>query len=360
MCYNSVMKKLLLYGLICLLTCIPAGANEITEDYMDIAKNYCLIGDYPNAISYLNRILAIEPNYTQVRDIIVMLNRFTSQDRKAYATRQNSSIYNAMVAKYNGDSTLTLEYLKKAANANGFLFYNFLGEYYKELGNYNMAIAAFNSALEYNPDFVQAYLAVALCRYEMGDYEGVIPPITKFLYFNQQESFAYMVRAKAYMMMGRNNDAETEIVTALALNDDIMYRFIHGIILCKKGQFAQAKNILEPLTDTISNADIYKYLGIAYLGLKDYNDAVLNLDKAIVLSDDDKELEAKYNEAKAALRSAASNSAPQQNNSSQQQQEPKTQVQESDSENFPADYYLNDDYDSEEDINGTYDENQKK
>ena len=31
-----------------------------------------------------------------------------------------------------------------------------------------------------------------------------------------------------------------------------------------------------------------------------------------------------------------------------------------DSEDSPADYYLNDDYDSEEDINGTYDENQKK
>lgn len=304
------MKKLLLYGLICALTAAPAVSNEMTEDYMDIARNYCVIGDYPHAIAYLNKILAINSNDSQVRDIISMLNRFTSQDRKAYATRLNSSIHNAMVAKYNGDSSLTLEYLKKAANTDGFLFYNFLGEYYKELGSYNMAIAAFNSALQYNPDFVQAYLAIALCRYEMGDYEGVIPPITQFLYFNQQESFAYLVRAKAYMMLGRNNDAETEIVTALALNDDIMYRFIHGIILCKKGQYTQAKNILDPLTDTISNADIYKYLGMAYLGLKDYNNALLNLDKAIVLSDDDKELQAKYNEAKAALSSAVNSSLP--------------------------------------------------
>lgn len=299
------MKKLLLLGLICVLTVSPVFSNEITEDYMDMAKSYCVIGDYPTAISYLNRILAITPNDSYIKDMISMLNRFTSQDRKAYATRSNSSIYNAMVAKYNGDSVLTLEYLKKAASSNGFLFYNFLGEYYKEQGSYNMAVAAFNSALQYNPDFVQAYLAIALCRYEMGDYEGVIPPISKFLYFNQQESFAYLVRAKAYFMLGRYNDAETEIVTALALNDDIMYRFLHGIILCKKGQYEQAKDILSPLTDTISNADIYKYLGMAYLGLKDYNDAVLNLDKAIVLSDDDKELEAKYNEAKAALRSGS-------------------------------------------------------
>ncbi len=354
------MKKLLLYGLIFGLTCLPAVSNEITEDYMDIAKNYCVIGDYPNAIKYFNSILAIEPNNANVREIIAMLNRFTSQDRKAYATRANSSIYNAMVAKYNGDSTLALEYLKKAANANSFLFYNFLGEYYKELGNYNMAVAAFNSALEYNPDFVQAYLAIALCRYEMGDYEGVIPPITKFLYFNQQESFAYLVRAKAYMMMGRNNDAETEIVTALALNDDIMYRFIHGIILCRKGQYAQAKNILEPLTDTISNADIYKYLGIAYLGLKDYNDAVLNLDKAIVLSDDDKELEAKYNEAKAALKSSAANPPAQTTSESPQQPSPQESVQPQQYEESPVDDYINDSYDSEEYDSGIDYEEQKK
>lgn len=298
------MKKILLYGLIFALSILPVTANEVTEDYMDIAKNYALIGDYPHATAYLNKILAVEANNTDARNLIGMLKVMSSQDRKAYATRINSSIYNAMVAKYNGNSSLTLEYLKKAANSNSFLFYNFLGEYYKELGQYNMAVAAFNSALNYNPDFVQAYLSIALCRYEMGDYEGVIPPITRFLYFNQQESFAYLVRAKAYMNMGRFNDAETEIVTALALNDDIMYRFNHGIILCRKGQYSQAKNILEPLTDSISNSDIYKYLGMAYLGLKDYNNALLNLDKAIILSDDDKELQTKYNEAKAGLSSA--------------------------------------------------------
>lgn len=293
------MKKLFLYSLICAMSILPAFSSEMTEDYMDIAKNYAVIGDYPHTVQYLNKILSVEPNNSQIRDMVSMLNGFSSQDRKSFATRLNSSIYNAMVAKYNGDSTLTLEYLKKAANSNGFLFYNFLGEYYKELGQYNMAVAAFNSALQYNPDFVQAYLAIALCRYDTGDYEGVIPPITKFLYFNQQEDFAYLVRAKAYLMMNRYNDAETEIVTALALNDDIMYRYVHGIILCKKGQFEQAKNILEPLTDSITGSDIYKYLGMAYLGLRDYNNALLNLDKAIVLSDDDKELQTKYNEAKA-------------------------------------------------------------
>lgn len=304
------MKKVLLYCIFFALTTTPAISSEITEDYMDIARNYCVIGDYPNANNYFRKILSIEPDNQNIKDIIAMLNRFTSNERKAYATRMNNSIHNAMVAKFNGDSALTLEYLKKAAGANSFLFYNYLGEYYKEQGNYKMAIAAYNSALQYNPNFIQAFLAIALCRLEMGDYEGVIPPISKFLYFNQQEAFAYYIRAKAYSAMGRNNDAETEIVTALALNDDILYRFLHGIILCKKGQYPQAKSILEPLTNAISNSDIYKYLGIACLGMKDIKTALIYLDKAIILDDDDKELQTKYNEAKAALSNLTKSPAP--------------------------------------------------
>ena len=43
---------------------------------------------------------------------------------------------------------------------------------------------------------------------------------------------------------------------------------------------------------------MYKYLGYCYLGIKDYNNAMLNMDKAIILSDDDNELKTKYNETK--------------------------------------------------------------
>ena len=155
--------------------------------------------------------------------------------------------------------------------------------------------------MQANPDFTQAHLAVALCHYEMGDYDGVIPPVTRFIYYNQQEDFGYALRAKAYMKMGRYNDAETEIVTALALNDDVEYKLLKGIILCNKNQYRQAIDILEPLTQTIQTSDIYKYIGYAYYGLQDYNNALLNMDKAIILNDDDNDLKLRYNDAKAKL-----------------------------------------------------------
>lgn len=300
------MKRALFYGLICAaMIASPAFSNEMVEDYMDIAKNYAVHGDYSGATAYFNRILAIEPGNNYVKDNIKMLQRFVSPVKKSYATRINQALDNAMNAKKNGDKLGTLELIKNASKDNSFLYYAFLGEYYEETKQYNLAIAAFNQAVAYNPDFTQAHLAVALCRFEMGDYDGVIPPVTRFIYYNQQEDFGYALRAKAYMKMKRYNDAETEIVTALALNDDVEYRLLKGIILCNKSQFKQSRDILEPLVMEVQTADIYKYLGYAYYGLQDYNNALLNLDKAIILSDDDKDLNAKYNEVKMKLSGAS-------------------------------------------------------
>jgi tetratricopeptide (TPR) repeat protein len=98
--------------------------------------------------------------------------------------------------------------------------------------------------------------------------------------------------------MRQLNDAETEIVTALALNNDEEYQLIHAIILYRKGNYAKAINILTKLSETLQTSDVFKYLGFSYLGKKEYSNAMLNLDKAIILTNDDKELNQKYNETR--------------------------------------------------------------
>ena len=174
------------------------------------------------------------------------------------------------------------------------------------VANIRKAKQVIKKAFEIQPGFTQALLSIALCNIDAGHYDAAIPPVTRFLYYNQQEDFGYFVRAKAYMGMSQYNDAETEINTAIALNDDIEYRYVHGIILYNKGSYARAKELLESLTEDIQTSDIYKYIGLCYFGLKDYNNALINLDKALILSDDDKFLLLKYNEVKSAMNGAAS------------------------------------------------------
>ena len=63
------MKKLLLSLIISAVSLsvnLPVLSNEIEEDYLDIASNYCVLGDYNSAIEYLDKILTINPNNQQV------------------------------------------------------------------------------------------------------------------------------------------------------------------------------------------------------------------------------------------------------------------------------------------------------
>ena len=100
------MKKLFLYCFIFVSIVLPqAYANEMVEDYMDIAKNYAVKGDYSSATAYFNRVLGIEPDNQEVKDNIKMLQRFVSPVKKSYAARVNPALDNAMNSKKNGDMT---------------------------------------------------------------------------------------------------------------------------------------------------------------------------------------------------------------------------------------------------------------
>ena len=136
----------------------------------------------------------------------------------------------------------------------------------------------------------------------MGEFDLVNEPIKRFLYFNQQCDLAYAIRAKAYLQLNQFNDAETEIVTAMALNDDVEYKLIYGIILYKRGNYPKAINVLNKVAEEVQTSDVFKYLGLSYLAKKEYSNAMLNLDKAIILSEDDKELNEKYNEARSIIK----------------------------------------------------------
>lgn len=296
------MKRLLLISFLFAFLVLPVTANEIIEDYMDIISNDCVLGDYADAVNYLDKIIQMTPNNQEYKKLKDLLYQLGTTDQKSFISGYNSQLDKAFNAKLAGDRVGEENALKEATSSGNFWAYSYLGDYFRENKRYQEAIDAYFKAYELQPSFTQALLAIAVCYLESGQYEMVNEPIRRFLYHNQQSDVAYAIRAKAYMMQNQLVDAETEIVTALALNNDIEYKLIHGIILTKRGNYQKAINILEELTKEVQTCDVYKYLGFSYLGLKDYNNAMLNMDKAIILSDDDNELKTKYNETKALIK----------------------------------------------------------
>ncbi len=297
-CYNLCMKRLFTAIIILGSMMLPVFADDIIEDYMDIVSNDCVLGDYADAVIYLDKIIKMTPNNEDFKKLKSLLYQLGTTNQKSFISGYNMQLDKAFSAKLTGDRVGEENALKEAAASGNFWAYSYLGDYFRQNKKYGEAIDAYFKAYELQPSFTQALLAIAECYLESGQYDMVNEPIRRFLYQNQQSDVAYAIRAKAYMMQGQMVDAETEIVTALALNDDVEYNLLYGIILTKKNNYQKAINILTKVAKEVQTSDVYKYLGFAYLGIKDYNNAMLNMDKAIILSNDDNELKTKYNETK--------------------------------------------------------------
>jgi len=273
-------------------------ASEIAEDYIDFATSYCISGNYKEALNYLDRLIKIEPNNTKAQEMRNELQDIANPFSKSYLTHNNTFFRQTMNAKKEGSKQKELDTLISAANSNNFWANYFLAEYYRENGDYQNAIKYYRKGLEIKPNFSQCGLGIAISQYEVKNYNEAITELNNYLKSNPKSDFALALRAKSNLGLSSYNNAEIDILAAIAINNDINYRFIEGKILYHRGNFSKAKNKLEPLVSEFKTSELYKYLGLCDYAMKDYTNALLNLDKAIILSDDDKSLITKYNEVR--------------------------------------------------------------
>ncbi len=299
------MKKFLLSILLSLVVAVPVFANEVVEDYLDIAANYCVVGDYHSAMEYLDKILAIVPDNKQVLDLKKGLAHVIAQDKKTFVTSVNPLVKQAQEYKRVGNDRMELTTLYSATQSqNAYLAFYYLGNYYRDKNNYLKAIDAYNSALSARPDFAQAYLASAVTLFEVGRYEAVINPIDKYLTFDPKDDLAYAIKSRAEFELGMLEQSKIDNDKAIELNNCPEYQFDRAKILYKSENYQEAKNIFTELLPDMQTSKMYEYIGYCDLAMKDYVSALLNIDKAIILSDDDVYLENKYNEIKGMLESS--------------------------------------------------------
>ncbi len=69
----------------------------------------------------------------------------------------------------------------------------------------------------------------------------------------------------------------------------------------KEGLYREAKEIFKNLLSQNQTSKIYEYMGLCDIAVEDYKSALMNFDKAILLSNNDEYLEMKYNEIKQIL-----------------------------------------------------------
>ncbi len=297
------MKRFLL--LLCIIISglmLPVAANEIEDDYFDIAANYCVVGDYNSAMKYLDKILQINPSNKHAADLKSGLNHVITKDNKSFIDNVSPQVRQAMEYKRIGDETREWNTLVKATeDNNSYLAYYYLGNFYRSKQEYKNALNAYSAASSARTDFAPAYLGTAIVLYEMGQYNGVLNPADKYLSFNPDDDLAYAIKARAELELGMINEAQYDNETAITINNCPEYQFDRAKILYKQGSVKEAKKLLENLLGDIQTSKIYEYLGLCDLALGNYSNAVTDFDRAILLSNDDPRLEMKYNEAKQLL-----------------------------------------------------------
>ncbi len=291
------MKKLFLLCLI--FPCIAVFSSEITEDYLDIATNYSTFGNYNEAVNYLDKIIQLEPANNDVKELKNTLLRIQKPDAKSYLTTKNKNIKEAGTYKKQGNTSKIISALN-SDNSDFWAIYS-LAEYYRTLKDYKNAIYTYQKASALKPDYPQCYLGLAQAYYSCKDYPNALNAINKYLTYNKNADIAYALRAQININLNNINDAENDIKKAIDIDENLSYLLIEAKIFYLKGDYDTAEEKLKILSANIQTSEVYKYLGLCDYALSNYTSALLNIDKAIILSDEDKTLDIKYNEIKSAL-----------------------------------------------------------
>lgn len=295
--YNVSMKRFILLCLI--FPCISVCANEITEDYLDIATNYATFGQYRQAQEYIDKILQIEPSDSEARELKSALSRIQNPSINSYLTTTNGALKQAFLAKKDGNRNGMLNTLN--SGQNDFWSNYFLAEYYRDNKNPQNAIQFYKKAIQLKPNYSQSYLGISRAFIDSKDYNSAIENLDKYISYNKNSDIAYAMRAEAKMNLNYILEAQEDIDTALNIEENISYLLLKAKILYYKGDYDNARYMLNLLSRNVQTSEVYKFIGLCDYAQNDYKNAMLNLDKAIILSDEDKSIISTYNSAKSML-----------------------------------------------------------
>ena len=287
------MKRLFLLCLI--FSCISVSASEVTEDYFDIATNYCIYGKYDDAINYVNKIIQLEPENTDAKELKNTLLRLTNPNIESYLTSTNPSLHRAFAAKKSGNRD---DFVRILEQGGDYWSNYYLAEYYRENLNPQKAVQYYQKAIELKPNHSQSYLGISKCYIDSSQWQNAIDSLTRYLTYNKNSDIAYALRAEAYMNMNNLEQAQEDIQKALNIEENISYLLIEAKILYYKGNYDEARIKFNLISRMVQTSEVYKYIGLCDYAQNDYTNAFLNLDKAIILSDDDKSLYSTYNTVK--------------------------------------------------------------
>jgi len=157
------------------------------------------------------------------------------------------------------------------------------------LGEPDMAIEAYSSAIDLNPCKANAYLDRGNAYHDRGELEHAIKDYSKAIELNPDYADAYSNRGNAYRDKGKLNEAMQDYNTAIKLKSD--HHFIYnnrGNVYRDKGKLNEAMQDYNTAIELNPDfADAYNGRGNVYFLKDDFDNAIEEYNMAIKLAPDD-------------------------------------------------------------------------
>jgi tetratricopeptide (TPR) repeat protein/V8-like Glu-specific endopeptidase len=231
------------------------------DDFFVTAATKFRQGDYPAAISGLDRAIASKPKYTA-----------------AYIARAEANLYLDNDAEVIRDANLALKVNPKSDDA-----YALRGGGKTSTGDSQGAFADFDRAIALNPRSARSYLYRGFAEAQYADPNKAIRSINQALALDPNLGDGYSVRAVARYLIGDPRGSEADFNRALQINANSFLAYAYrGLIKVNAGNKESGfADLAKAIAISPKNPLGYNLRGQAYAAVEDYPRAITEFNRSI-------------------------------------------------------------------------------
>lgn len=309
------MKRLGILLILLVSLIAPCCANELVDDYFDIAKNYLEVGDTTRALEYIDYVLMINPRCTKALQLKTRLLPQESNDDLSRAAmtiskqknlsdlaildipktdklkiENNSDYYNKQGKQFyineEYDSAIQSFFRAVSVDNKNYIAYNNLGMAYWMKNNLYSAEKYFKKAASISKTYPQPYINLALLYKQRGDLDKQYSYLKKALDVNPTNYWTYYLLGDYYTSIDDYPASIPYYVDAINLNSNFAPPYLAlAIADFKTDKYEQSITTLKNYIEFNPNSDFaYSMLAKNYYILGDYLTAKKYIKTAIRLN----------------------------------------------------------------------------
>ena len=214
--------------------------------------------------------------------------------RKNKELQEKYDALNRQMAKYRNDfdsvdDAQKIE-IKKDVERNTKKFYAInefsKGNDFSFRKNFPRALAAYDAAIELDPQLAEAYNNRGIVRYELGQFSAAIEDYTAAVRLKSNYADAFLNRGNAYAALEQFQSAENDFRAALKLNDKsaAAHNNLGSLFVFKEMFDSAVDECTRAIRLNPNFADAYYNRAVAYYGLGDYSKALNDAQKSLQLN----------------------------------------------------------------------------